>query len=116
MASLIIGILVIGIPFVIYVVCTAKRPEYFPEEYVGSEYGEDTLGDEVPQITLETTMGRILKLEKSMGEFLLNNGLHCVTCSSAKNESLEMACTVHGLNAEEMMNKIQTYLNEVYEA
>ena len=37
MTSLILAILVIGIPLVIYVVCTAKRPEVFPEEYVGSE-------------------------------------------------------------------------------
>lgn len=116
MTSLILAILVIGIPLVIYVVCTAKRPEVFPEEYVGSDYGEDTLEDEVPQIRLDTTMGRILKMEDGMGDFLLQNGLHCVSCSASKNEPLEMACAVHGLNAEEMMHKIQNYLNERYEA
>lgn len=116
MASFILALLVIGVPFVIYVVCTAKRPEVFPEEYVGSDYGEDFIDDEVPEITLETTMGRILKMDESMGDFLLKNGLHCVSCSASKNEPLSMACAVHGLDAEDMKDKIQKYINEVYEA
>ena len=92
MSSLIAAILVIGIPLAVYVVSTAKRPEYFPEEneYVGSDFGEDTLGDEIPQITMDTTMGRILKLDDHMGDFLLQNGLHCVSCSASKNEPLQM--------------------------
>lgn len=113
------AILVIGIPLTVYVVCTAKRPEVFPEEYaqefVGSDSGEDFIEDEIPQISLDTTMGRILKMETGIGDFLLNNGLHCVSCSSAKNETLSMACAVHGLDAEAMKEKIQSYLNENYE-
>lgn len=112
MTSFIIAIFVIGIPLAIYVVCTAKRPEVFPEEYAGSDSGEDFIEDEVPQITKETTMGRILKLEKGMGDFLMQNGLHCVSCSASKNETLLMACTVHGLDADVMLGKIQNYLNE----
>lgn len=119
MMSLIMAILVIGIPLTVYVVCTAKRPEVFPEEYaqefVGSDSGEDFIEDEIPQISLDTTMGRILKMETGIGDFLLNNGLHCVSCSSAKNETLSMACAVHGLDAEAMKEKIQSYLNENYE-
>lgn len=112
--SFLAAFFVIGIPLVIYVVCTAKRPEVFPEEYVGSATGEDFIEDEIPVITKETTMGRILKLEKGMGDFLLNNGLHCVSCAASTNESLEMACTVHGLNSDDMLEKIQKYLNENY--
>ena len=116
MMSLIAAILVIGIPLAVYVVSTAKRPEYFPEEYAGSDSGEDFIEDEIPQITMETTMGRILKLDDGMGDFLLQNGLHCVSCSASKNEPLQMACSVHGLDAEVMREKIQNYLNEVYSA
>ena len=119
MMSLIMAILVIGIPLTVYVVCTAKRPEVFPEEYaqefVGSDSGEDFIEDEIPQISLDTTMGRIITMEKDMGDFLLKNGLHCVSCSASKNETLAMACSVHGLNAETMKEKIQNYLNENYE-
>ena len=116
MMSLIAAVLVIGIPLIIYVAATAKRPEYFPEEYVGSDSGEDFIDDEIPQITLETTMGRILKMDDGMGDFLLKNGLHCVSCSASKNEPLQMACSVHGLDAEVMREKIQNYLNEHYDA
>ena len=116
MTSLIAAILVIGIPLAVYVVSTAKRPEYFPEEYAGSDSGEDFIEDEIPQITMETTMGRILKMDDGMGDFLLNNGLHCVSCSASKNEPLQMACSVHGLDAEVMKEKIQSYLNEHYDA
>ena len=118
MGSLIAAIFVIGIPLVIYVVSTAKRPEYFPEEYgyAGSDSGEDFIEDEIPEITMDTTMGRILKMDDGMGDFLLQNGLHCVSCSASKNEPLQMACSVHGLDAEVMIEKIQNYLNENYEA
>jgi hybrid cluster-associated redox disulfide protein len=55
-------------------------------------------------------------MDESMGDFLLKNGLHCVSCSASKNEPLSMACAVHGLDAEDMKEKIQKYVNEVYEA
>lgn len=115
MQSLIAAIFVIGIPLAVYIICTAKRPEVFPEEYVGSDSGEDFIEDQIPQITKETNMGRILNMEKGMGDFLLKNGLHCVSCSASKNETLSMACSVHGLDVDMMLEKIQKYLNENYE-
>lgn len=116
MIKFILALLVIGIPLTVYVVCTAKRPEYFPEEYAGSDSGEDTIGDEIPQISKDTTMGRILKMDEGMGDFLMDQGLHCVSCSASKNEPLSMACTVHGLDADVMLEKIQNFINENYEA
>ena len=42
---------------------------------------------------------------------LMEAGMHCVGCPSSIGESLEEACMVHGLNADEVMANIQEYLN-----
>ncbi|MFQ9208847.1 MAG: DUF1858 domain-containing protein [Clostridium fessum] len=42
---------------------------------------------------------------------LMGAGMHCVGCPSSIGESLEEACMVHGLNADEVMANIQEYLN-----
>ena len=108
MQAVIIAALVIGIPLAIYCVCTVKREEIFEE---GPGKNAETLNDD-GKITKETTMGHIIKMDKGMGEFLMSNGLHCVTCTSSANESLADACIVHGLDADIMLSKIQKYLDE----
>ena len=61
------------------------------------------------EITKATTMGEMLQYD--MGIVLMEAGMHCVGCPSSIGESLEEACMVHGLNADEVMANIQEYLN-----
>ena len=58
---------------------------------------------EVPRVkvTKETLIGEILELDIELGRFLLEMGMHCLGCPSARSESLEMACAVHGTDADE---------------
>ena len=37
-------------------------------------------------------------------------GMHCLGCPSARGESLEMACAVHGVDVEQMVADINAYL------
>ena len=41
---------------------------------------------------------------------LMQCGMHCVGCPSSIGESLEEACAVHGLDADEVMDVIRDYL------
>ena len=41
---------------------------------------------------------------------LMQSGMHCVGCPSSVGESLEEACAVHGLDADEVLNSIKEYL------
>ena len=62
------------------------------------------------EITKATTMGEMLQYDMGIAYVLMEAGMHCVGCPSSIGESLEEACMVHGLNADEVMANIQEYL------
>lgn len=61
-------------------------------------------------VTKETTMGEMLQHDMGIAYVLMKNGMHCVGCPSSIGESLEDACTVHGLNADDVLSSIKEYL------
>ena len=63
------------------------------------------------EITKATTMGEMLQYDMGIAYVLMEADMHCVGCPSSIGESLEEACMVHGLNADEVMANIQEYLN-----
>ena len=63
------------------------------------------------EITKATTMGEMLQYDMGIAYVLMEAGMHCFGFPSSIGESLEEACMVHGLNADEVMANIQEYLN-----
>lgn len=61
-------------------------------------------------ITKETTMGEMLDFDMGIAYILMQSGMHCVGCPSSIHESLEEACAVHGLDADEVLGSILAYL------
>ena len=62
------------------------------------------------KLTKETTMGEMLEYDMGIAYILMQCGMHCVGCPSSIGESLEEACAVHGLDADEVMDVIWDYL------
>ncbi len=62
------------------------------------------------QVTKDMIIRDILMLDAGTAEFLLKAGMHCLGCPSASGESLEMACMVHGADADALVNEINAYL------
>ena len=62
------------------------------------------------EITKDTLIGDILDADRDTAQFFLNMGMHCLGCPSARGESLEMACAVHGVDADDMVEEINTFL------
>ena len=62
------------------------------------------------EITKQTTMGEMLEQDMGIAYVLMQCGMHCVGCPSSIGESLEEACAVHGLDADEVMDVIRDYL------
>lgn len=62
------------------------------------------------QITKDTIIMDVLKLDPGTAEFFLGIGMHCLGCPSASGESVEQACMVHGVDADELVAKINAYL------
>ena len=61
-------------------------------------------------ITKDTTIGEALMLKPEIAPVLMGMGMHCLGCPASQGESLEEACAVHGLDADEMIGKINEYL------
>lgn len=60
--------------------------------------------------TKDMTIGELLMLDRGIGVVLMGNGMHCVGCPSAANETLEEASLVHGMNIEQLLADINEYL------
>ena len=60
------------------------------------------------EITKETIIAEILNINPAAAEILFAAGMHCVGCPSARNETLAQAAMVHGLDADELLTKIQS--------
>lgn len=58
------------------------------------------------QITKDMTIGEILVTNPNVAPILLEAGMHCLGCPSAQGESLEEAAMVHGMDINELMEKI----------
>ena len=61
-------------------------------------------------ISRETVIGTILDNAPETAPFFLEMGMHCLGCPSARNESVAQACMVHGVNADELVEKINAFL------
>lgn len=61
-------------------------------------------------VTKETVIGDLLDADRSTAKFLLEMGMHCLGCPSARGESLEEACMVHGVDVDELLKKINDHI------
>lgn len=59
-------------------------------------------------ITKDMLLGEILQSDNAekISEVLFENGMHCFGCPASQMESLEEACTVHGLDCDDLLSKI----------
>ena len=62
------------------------------------------------QVTKDTIIGDVLDMAPEVAPFFFEIGMHCLGCPSARGESIEMACAVHGTDADELVAKINAYL------
>ena len=62
-------------------------------------------------VTKETVIGDILDFDSTTATYFLEMGMHCLGCPSARGESLAYACAVHGVDADEMVEKINAHLS-----
>ena len=58
------------------------------------------------EINKNTKIGELLENAPEKAEILLAAGMHCLGCPAAQAETLEEACAVHGINADELVEKL----------
>ena len=64
------------------------------------------------EITKETIIGDILDNAPETAPVFLEMGMHCLGCPSARSESVQDACAVHGVDADEIVKKLNAAANK----
>lgn len=54
----------------------------------------------------DTKIGEILEKAPEKAEILLEIGMHCLGCPASQMETLEEACAVHGIDVNELVEKL----------
>ena len=68
-------------------------------------------------ITKQTVIGDLLKIDIQLARFLMQIGMHCIGCPASAGETVEEACAVHGVDADELVEQMNNYLEAAqYEA
>lgn len=53
------------------------------------------------------TIGELLEKAPEKAEILLEAGMHCLGCPASQGETIEEACMVHGIDVEELVEKLK---------
>lgn len=64
------------------------------------------------KVTNDTIIGDILNYDSSTAEYFMEMGMHCLHCPSSRGESLEQACMVHGVDVNELVEKLNAHIGE----
>ena len=62
------------------------------------------------KITKDTTIGEAINIDAGIVPILMGAGMHCVGCPSSIGETIEEACMVHGMDCDDLMEELNTYL------
>ena len=57
-------------------------------------------------ITKDTIIGQILDIAPETAPIFLSIGMHCLGCPASRGETIEQACMVHGVDADELLAKL----------
>ncbi len=61
-------------------------------------------------ISKDMTIQQIIETNEGIAPILMSAGMHCLGCAMAHGETLEQACAVHGIDVDELAQKINDFL------
>ncbi len=64
----------------------------------------------VAQVSKETLIGELLQIDQDIAPILFGIGMHCLGCPASQMESLEEAAMVHGINPDDLVDEINSFL------
>ena len=62
------------------------------------------------KIEKDTIIGDVLDIAPQAAPLFLAIGMHCLGCPSARGETLEQACMVHGVDPDALLEKINAMI------
>ena len=65
----------------------------------------------VEMVNKDMLIGELLAKYPQAAPVLMSKGMHCLGCPSAQAESLADAAMVHGIDADDLVEKINAFLS-----
>ena len=66
-------------------------------------------------IEKDTIIGEVLDIAPQSAPLFMAIGMHCLGCPSSRGETVEEACMVHGVDADEFLDALNAFLGEAAE-
>ena len=63
------------------------------------------------RVTKDTMIGDLLQIDQNVAPLLLNIGMHCLGCPSSQMETIAEAAMVHGIDPDDLVVEITTFLD-----
>ena len=63
-------------------------------------------------VTKSTLIGEALEMNIELAPIFMSIGMHCLGCPASQGETIEEACMVHGVDTDELVEKINKFLAE----
>ena len=63
------------------------------------------------RVTKDTMIGDLLQIDQNVAPLLLNIGMDCLGCPSSQMETIEEAAMVHGLDPDDLVVEINTFID-----
>lgn len=64
------------------------------------------------KVTKNTVIGDLLDVAPVVAPILQSIGMHCLGCPTARGETLEEACQVHGADVYELVHALNSILDK----
>jgi hybrid cluster-associated redox disulfide protein len=77
---------------------------------VYNKYKFDWEGKMMAKVTKDMIISEVLRMDKGTVPIFMSAGMHCLGCPSASGESIEDACAVHGIDADQLVKDLNDYL------
>ncbi len=62
-------------------------------------------------VTREMSIGEVLRMSRETAPIFMSFGMHCLTCPHATAESIEDACAAHGVEADQLVAKLNEFFS-----
>jgi len=62
------------------------------------------------KIEKETIIGDILDIAPQTAPLFMSIGMHCLGCPSARGETVEQACMVHGIDPDAFLEQVNEFI------
>lgn len=64
----------------------------------------------MPSFDKETVISEVLAAAPQSAPVFQSIGMHCLGCAMANNETIEEACEVHGVDADDFLMRLNNFV------